>query len=350
MFNVIDQYNSFVENNFIKKNKDQIEFLKQADNVWSSFSKTKLFFKDKIFEGIYLYGQVGTGKTFLLNLFYQNTKIGKKIHFNNLMNEIHEQVKKSENKELAIENYVKNLSRDYKIIFIDELHIFNIVDALLIKKIFFYLKKYKIFVLISSNFKPEDLYKNGLQRKDFLPFIEFIKENFEILYMNKIIDYRRDSLNQSKTFFTPVNEDTSREFTKLFERFVNKDEIHIRKINTKSRIIRIEKCTANIAYFTFKKLCSENLGHEDYKNIANAFSIIFVENVPHFSSSNSDECRRFISLIDMLYDHKRSVIILAEKPINQLCSINTLKKEFERTSSRLYEMTIIGNEKYNEKN
>ena len=82
MFNVIDQYNSFVENNFIKKNKDQIEFLKQADSVWSSFSKTKLFFKDKIFEGIYLYGQVGTGKTFLLNLFYQNTKMGKKIHFN----------------------------------------------------------------------------------------------------------------------------------------------------------------------------------------------------------------------------------------------------------------------------
>ena len=93
MFNVIDQYNSFVENNFIKKNKDQIEFLKQADNVWSSFSKTKLFFKEKIFEGIYLYGQVGAGKTFLLNLFYQNTKIGKKIHFNNLMNEIHEQWK-----------------------------------------------------------------------------------------------------------------------------------------------------------------------------------------------------------------------------------------------------------------
>ena len=134
MFNVIDQYNSFVENNFIKKNVDQIKFLKQANNVWSSYSKTKLFFKDKIFEGIYLYGQVGTGKTFLLNLFYQNTKIGKKIHFNNLMNEIHDQVKNSDNKELAIENYVKNLSRDFKIIFIDELHIFNIVDALIIKK------------------------------------------------------------------------------------------------------------------------------------------------------------------------------------------------------------------------
>ena len=112
MFNVIDQYNSFVENNFIKKNVDQIKFLKQANNVWSSYSKTKLFFKDKIFEGIYLYGQVGTGKTFLLNLFYQNSKIGKKIHFNNLMNEIHDQVKNSNNKELAIENYVKNLSKD----------------------------------------------------------------------------------------------------------------------------------------------------------------------------------------------------------------------------------------------
>ena len=102
MFNVIDQYNSFVENNFIKKNVDQIKFLKQANNVWSSYSKTKLFFKDKIFEGIYLYGQVGTGKTFLLNLFYQNSKIGKKMHFNNLMNEIHDHVKNSKIKNLQL--------------------------------------------------------------------------------------------------------------------------------------------------------------------------------------------------------------------------------------------------------
>ncbi len=348
--NIKELYDDLVANKFVIYNSKQIEALESISSTLNQHFKKTFFSKNKKIWGIYVWGSTGIGKTFILNLFVSNILNRKKYHFNHFMINLHAYINNAKNKEHALEFYIKELSKKYKLIFIDELHIFNIVDALLIKKIFFYLKKYKIFVLISSNFKPEDLYKNGLQRKDFLPFIEFIKENFEILYMNKIIDYRRDSLNQSKTFFTPVNEDTSREFNKLFERFVNKDEIHIRKINTKSRVIRIEKCTSNIAYFTFKKLCSENLGHEDYKNIANAFSIIFVDNVPHFSSSNSDECRRFISLIDMLYDHKRSVIILAEKPINQLCSINTLKKEFERTSSRLYEMTIIGNEKYNEKN
>lgn len=341
MFNVIDQYNSFVENNFIKKNKDQIEFLKQADNVWSSFSKTKLFFKDKIFEGIYLYGQVGTGKTFLLNLFYQNTKIGKKIHFNNLMNEIHEQVKKSENKELAIENYVKNLSRDYKIIFIDELHIFNIVDALIIKKIFNYFSKYKIFVLLSSNFHPDNLYKDGLQRNDFLPFIDLIKKNFFLYDISIKTDFRRQTLNQSKTYFTPITTETSNEFEKLFNRFVDPSHLTTVKIKSKSRELEFDKCTSNLMMIDFENLCEVNFGNEDYKNIADKFKLVFLKNVPEFDNQKKDSCRRFIGLIDMLYENNCSIVILASKPINSLNNINTLAEEFKRTASRLYEMTIV---------
>ena len=152
-------------------------------------------------------------------------------------------------------------------------------------------------------------------------------------------------LNQAKTYYSPINNKTINEFNKLFDRFVDKGEIHIRKIKTKSRSIRLEKCTANIAYCEFSELCMANLAHEDYKNIANEFSILFIYKVPEFSDSESDQCRRFISLIDMLYEKKCSVVILAEKPINSLCNIKKLKNEFERTASRLYEMTIITSEK-----
>ncbi len=153
-FNVIDQYNSFVENNFIKSNETQIDVLKKINSVWNTNKKIKFFLGNKKKDGIYLYGKVGTGKTLLLNLFYQNSKVGKKIHFNNLMLKIHDVVKNSANKNEAIESFIKDLGQKYKLLYIDEMHIFNIVDALIIKKIFFFLKKYKIFIIISSNFSP----------------------------------------------------------------------------------------------------------------------------------------------------------------------------------------------------
>ena len=143
-FDVIDQYNSFVENNFIKSNGEQLIVLKKLNAVWKKNKKTGIF-SNKKKDGVYLYGKVGTGKTFLLNLFYQNSKVGKKIHFNNLMIEIHNVIKNTTNKDTAIESYIKEVGKKFKLIFIDEMHIFNIVDALIIKKVFYYLSKYKIF-------------------------------------------------------------------------------------------------------------------------------------------------------------------------------------------------------------
>ena len=257
------------------------------------------------------------------------------------MNEIHEQVKKSENKELAIENYVKNLSRDYKIIFIDELHIFNIVDALIIKKIFNYFSKYKIFILLSSNFHPDNLYKDGLQRNDFLPFIDLIKENFFLHDISIKTDFRRQTLNQSKTYFTPITTETSNEFEKLFNRFVDPSHLTTVKIKSKSRELEFDKCTSNLMMIDFENLCEVNFGNEDYKNIADKFKLVFLKNVPEFDNQKKDACRRFIGLIDMLYENNCSIVILASKPINSLNNINTLAEEFKRTASRLYEMTIV---------
>ncbi len=340
-FNVIDQYNSFVENNFIKSNNLQIEVLKKINNAWNTNKKTKFFSAKKKFDGVYLYGKVGTGKTFLLNLFYQNSKVGKKIHFNNLMIKIHQAIKKSKNKDEAIENYIRDLGKKFKLLYIDEMHIFNIVDALIIKKIFFFLAKYKIFLIISSNFHPDKLYENGLQRNDFLPFINLIKSNFEVINVQINTDYRRETLNQSKTYFTPITNETREEFNKLFNRFV--DETHLTRIKvlSNSREIEFNKCSSNILMTDFSKLCEENYSHQDYINIAKKFKLIFLNDVPELNDQNKDSCRRFISLIDMLYENNCSIVILASKPISSLNKISSLNEEFNRTASRLYEMTIV---------
>ena len=340
-FNVIDQYNSFVENNFIKTNEYQLKVLRKLDSVWIKNKKNNIFLKSRKKDGVYLYGSVGAGKTFLLNLFYQNSKVGKKIHFNNMMIQIHKIVNNSSNKDKAIEEYVRGISKKYKLLFIDEMHIFNIVDALIIKKIFFLLIKFKIFLLISSNFHPNDLYKDGLQRIDFLPFIELIKSNFEIINININTDYRRQTLNQSKTYFTPINNETKSEFKKLFNRFVDNTHLTSVIVKSNSREIVFDECTSNILMTDFKKICEENFSHQDYINIAKKFNLIFLNNVPELNEQKKDSCRRFISLIDMLYENKCSVVILASKPITSLNSIKSLSEEFKRTASRLYEMTIV---------
>ena len=340
-FSVLDHYNGFVLNNFIKKDISQTDLLNKISLTWSQYNKSNLFFSKKEKKGIYVYGPVGTGKTFLLSLFSQYSKVGKKIHFNNLMSRIHDNINSNENKSKKIELFIKKFCKDIKILFIDELHIFNIVDALLIKKIFQTLEKNNIFVMTSSNFQPNDLYKNGLQRADFLPFIQHIKESYDVINVASETDYRRLTLNQSKTYFTPINKDTEEEFNSLFNRLVDINNLTTKKIEIKSREIHFAKCSANVAYCTFDFICNANLAHDDYANIAKEFKLIFIEKIPKMTNDYSDQCRRFISLIDMLYENKCSVVILAENPISSLCQISNLSKEFERTASRLYEMTII---------
>tara|TARA_B100000900_G_scaffold405723_1_gene415724 strand:- start:296 stop:1078 length:783 start_codon:yes stop_codon:yes gene_type:complete len=257
------------------------------------------------------------------------------------MSEVHAEINLSSDKEKNLETFIKNFSKNIRILFIDEMHIFNIVDALLIKKIFQLLEQNNIFVMTSSNFEPDSLYKNGLQRGDFVPFIEHINDNYDVIRIDSEKDYRRLTLNQSKTYFTPINKDTREEFKLLFERLVDISNLTTKVVSVNSREIKFTNCSANVAYCTFEFICNTNLAHKDYARIAKEFRLIFIENVPKMTTDYSDQCRRFISLIDMLYDNKCSVVLLAENPISSICQISNLSKEFERTASRLYEMTIV---------
>ena len=161
-FTILDHYNGFVSNNFIKKDLNQTNLLNKISFTWDQYNKNNLFFSKKKKLGIYIYGSVGTGKTFLLSLFSQYSKVGKKIHFNHLMNCVHDAINSNVNKNKKLELFIKDFCKDIKILFIDELHIFNVVDALLVRKIFLLLEENNIFIMTSSNFKPDDLYTDHL--------------------------------------------------------------------------------------------------------------------------------------------------------------------------------------------
>ena len=148
-------------------------------------------------------------------------------------------------------------------------------------------------------------------------------------------------MNQSKTYFTPINQETQDEFKKLFNRFVDQSHLTTVKVNSNSREILFDKCSSNILMTDFSDLCEKNFSHLDYINIAKTFNLIFLNNVPELNDQKKDSCRRFISLIDMLYENNCSIVILASKPISSLNTIESLKEEFDRTASRLYEMTIV---------
>tara|TARA_Y100001970_G_scaffold3704_1_gene4261 strand:- start:6744 stop:7781 length:1038 start_codon:yes stop_codon:yes gene_type:complete len=341
IFTIIDQYNSFVSNNFLKKDVKQLQILKTINSTWLDFKKNTFLFSKRKKNGIYLYGSVGSGKTFLLNLFCEYSKVGKKIHFDHLMNDLHSSINTKDHKDKSLKQYVKKLVQDIEILFIDELHVFNIVDALIIKKLFSLFKEKKIFIIVSSNFHPNDLYTDGLQRNDFLPFVDYILDRFKIIASLIDKDYRRLALNQSKTYFTPINKDTKVEFNNLFDRLVDVSSLTSKTIKIKSRSLLVKRCTANVAICDFDFLCDTNLAHDDYNNIAKEFNLIFISEIPQFFDEKRDQCRRFISLIDMLYEQNCSVVLLADKPISALCKITSLSREFERTASRLYEMTII---------
>lgn len=150
-FSVLDHYNGFVSNNFIKQDINQTDILNKISLVWDHYNKNNLFFPKKKKIGIYIYGSVGTGKTFILSLFSQYSKVGKKIHFNHLMNKIHDTINSNERNSKKLELFIKEFCKDIKILFIDELHIFNIVDALMIKKIFHILEENNIFLIISAS-------------------------------------------------------------------------------------------------------------------------------------------------------------------------------------------------------
>jgi predicted ATPase len=308
-----------------------------VQNFLSKFFKKK---KNKL--GFYLVGDVGVGKTMILNFLFHELKEKKlRLHFNEFMIKFHNFIFKNKNKENSINFFVKDLKRKTQIIYFDEFQVTNIVDAMILGKLFQRIFEENIRVIFSSNTSIINLYEDGLQRDQFIPFIKILKAN---CYENELLikeDYRSSKNGDLKRFLFPIDKSNNFIFNKFFRK-ITKTKIKTLKIyEVKGRKLILENFYDKIIKIKFDELCNKNLGPEDYIVIAENCDFLFIENLTNFNENNSNQQKRFITLIDIIYEKKIPLMITSQVDLNLIESSNNLADPFKRTVSRLYELTSI---------
>ena len=338
----------FCEDNNFEKNSNQLQIIDMLVNFISTKKNfLSKFYKTEVKYCFYLFGNVGVGKTMILDLFYKFIDIPKKrMHFNQFMINFHDYRHMNNND--SIYSYAQQLKKRCDLIYLDELQVTNIVDAMILGKLFETMFKEKIKILITSNIKIDDLYKDGLQREQFLPFISLLNKNS--IHKELLIeeDYRRLSLNKLQKAFYPLNENTTFKINKLYREFTKNKKIGSINLNIKGRKFVISEYYEGIAKFDFKELCDANVGAEDFIKIAEVCKLIVIINIPNFNSTNINQQQRFITLIDVFYEKKIYLMISMESSFDKIGSSHKLERTFKRTLSRLIELTAFKNNLFSE--
>jgi cell division protein ZapE len=334
--------------NNLEVNPNQTSLIKELNSFYNlNFEKSflkKIFSKKNYNSGFYLQGDVGVGKTMILNFFYENLKSTKqRLHFNEFMISFHDFVfqNKKDKKVNVIDRFVNKIKKKYELIYLDEFQVTNIVDAMILGNLFKRIFNENIKVLFSSNVKINNLYKDGLQRDQFLPFIKVMKNNCYQQKLNIEEDYRKSKSNKNERFLFPLNETTNFKVNKYFRQITKNIPIKEKILTIKGRKFNIKNYHDGISRFDFKDLCAKNVGAEDYIKIAEICNFIIIENIPNFNKNNSNQQQRFVTLIDILYEKKIPLMITSKSQLNLISSSKSLEDIFKRTVSRLYELTSV---------
>ena len=346
--NLDNLFKNFCKKNNLEINSYQLSSINELKSYYDlNFNKSilnKIFSKNASKPAFYLYGGVGVGKTMILNFFFDLLEEKKlRQHFNEFILSFHNFVhkRKEKNEENVINQFVKNLKSQTKLIYFDEFQVTNIVDAMILGKLFEQIFKEDIKIILTSNIKISELYKDGLQRDQFKPFIKIMEKQSIECELKIEDDYRKSNDNLKQRYFYPLNQETNFKINKFF-RTITKEKNHLSKtIKVKGRDLKIENFYEGIARFTFDDLCNRNLGAEDYLEIIKNCKFITIDHIPQFNDINSNQQQRFITLIDVIYDKNIPLAVTAEQNIDQFTSSRLLQNPFKRTISRLYELTSV---------
>ena len=339
-------YLKHCEDKDLEINENQIKIVQKLTEYYNrNFNQSfiKKIFKDKKNKlGFYLVGDVGVGKTMILNFFFERLKEKKsRLHFNEFMIKFHDFIfeNKKKGNDNGLEKFVKNLSNKTKILYFDEFQVTNIVDAMILGKLFEKIFNENIKVIFSSNINIKDLYKNGLQRDQFLPFLKILKNNCNELELKIKEDYRATKNENLSRFLSPINNSSNFKFNKYFRKATKNKKLATKSIEVKGRKLVFENFHEGVLKVSFDEICNRNLGSEDYIEIAKESEFIFIENLPKFNEINSNQQQRFITFIDIIYEKKIPLMIKSEVELNSLESSKSMKIPFKRTVSRLHELT-----------
>ena len=289
--------------------------------------------------GLYVWGSVGRGKTWLMDLFYEHLPVERKhrVHFHRFMQRVHHSLKNQGNVRDPLSRIAAEWARQCRVLCLDEFFVSDIGDAMLLGGLLENLFRQGVTLITTSNFEPDELYWDGLQRAKFLPAIDLIKQHTRVIELAGKTDYRLRILQQSEIYHYPLDKAADRVMTDCFERISAECELaHDLDIN--GRNFHARRRGDGVIWFEFAELCEKPRGSMDYIEIARAFNTVVVSNVPMLGNNDSNATRRFITMVDEFYDRNVKLLVSAAAPVEALYSGRQLQFEFQRTASRLTEM------------
>jgi cell division protein ZapE len=291
--------------------------------------------------GVYFWGGVGRGKTWLMDMFYRTLPGDRKMrmHFHRFMQMVHQKLKEAKGRSDPLDHVAASIAGQTDIICFDEFFVSDIGDAMILGNLLDALFARKVILVATSNLPPDHLYENGLQRQNFLPAIALLKQHTRVINVDGGIDYRLRSLDRTAVWHWPLDEHAEIALGELFNQLTLGMESRVNeRLEINERAFTARKWTESVVWFDFNVLCSGPRGAADYIEIARGFHTVFISGLPRLDQARDDEARRFLTLIDELYDHQVKVVISAEVPIEQLYRSGILAFPMERTVSRLLEM------------
>ena len=322
-----------------------VEALDRCVNEWTAYKARrsnalkKFIHRPDIPRGVYMYGGVGRGKSFLMDLFFNAVPLRRKtrLHFHEFMREVHRELADLQGTVNPLDELGLRMSKRYKLICFDEFHVADITDAMILHRLLAALFNNGVGFVTTSNFRPDDLYPHGLHRDRILPAIELLKEKLEVISVDNGTDYRTRTLHQLRMYLTPNGGAADQEMRDAFNRLAETPDdnpvLHI-----ESREIHARRRAGSVVWFDFKTLCGGPRSQNDYLEIAAQFHTVLLSDVPQMSVSRASEARRFTWLVDVFYDRRVKLIMSAQVAPESLYVEGPLAHEFPRTVSRLNEM------------
>lgn len=293
--------------------------------------------------GVYLWGGVGRGKTFMMDLFFASLPFDAKLryHFHRLMNHVHGRLKTLQDARDPLATVADELARRARVLCFDEFFVADIADAMILGRLLEALFERGVTLVATSNTPPDDLYRGGLQRSRFLPAIELIRTNMEVVHVDGLTDYRLRLLETAELWHAPLDGVAETNLATWFERMAPATGSRDEKLEVLGREIRTRRRSDGLVWFDFADLCGGPRSQDDYIEIARWFQTIILSNVPVLDGYSENEARRFIALVDELYDRRVNLIVSAADSIGRIYTGQRLRHEFERTRSRLLEMQSV---------
>jgi cell division protein ZapE len=346
--NVLERYSTLLTERGYRSDASQlaaVERLQRLHDDLCEFKRRrsgllrKLLNRPQVPRGVWMYGGVGRGKSLLMDVFYEAVPVVRKtrVHFHEFMRSVHRELRDLRQVSDPLDEVARRLAARYRLICFDEFHVSDVADAMILERLLNGLFGHGVVFVMTSNYRPDDLYPDGLNRETILPAIALLKQHLDVLNVDAGTDYRRLALQGVDVYLSPLCPETDRRFAQAFDQIAG-PTVDDPRLTIEHRVIEALRRSGGVVWFDFATLCDGPRSQLDYLEIATRFHTVMLSSVPRMTASMSSQARRFTWLVDVFYDQRVKLLIAADVPPEQLYVAGAMSGEFHRTVSRLIEM------------